>query len=59
MNEANPYVEGFQKVFYGEGYERLVEVKRKYDPSGSLFVLAGVGTEAWEYDLDSGRLCRV
>ncbi|KAI4708246.1 hypothetical protein J4E89_006868 [Alternaria sp. Ai002NY15] len=59
MNEANPYVNGFQKVFYGEGYERLVEVKRKYDPSGSLFVLAGVGTEGWEYDLDSGRLCRV
>ncbi|KAI4614833.1 hypothetical protein J4E80_006337 [Alternaria sp. BMP 0032] len=59
MNEANPYVEGFQKVFYGDGYERLVEVKRKYDPSGSLFVLAGVGTEGWEYDLDSGRLCRV
>lgn len=59
MNEANPYVNGFQKVFYGEGYERLVEVKRKYDPSESLFVLAGVGTEGWEYDLGSGRLCRV
>jgi FAD/FMN-containing dehydrogenase len=60
MNEANPFVDGFQEVFYGgaENYSRLQEVKRKYDPSASLYVLAGVGTERWEYDLDSGRLCR-
>jgi FAD/FMN-containing dehydrogenase len=60
MNEANPFVAGFQKVFYGggENYARLRSVKRKYDPTQSLYVLAGVGTEAWEYDLDSGRLCR-
>jgi FAD/FMN-containing dehydrogenase len=60
MNEANPFVAGFQKVFYGGGanYAALRAVKRKYDPSASLFVLAGVGTEKWEYDLDSGKLCR-
>jgi hypothetical protein len=60
MNEANPFVAEFQKVFYGGGanYAALRAVKRKYDPSESLFVLAGVGTEKWEYDLDSGKLCR-
>ncbi|CAN9481857.1 unnamed protein product [Alternaria alternata] len=58
MNEANPFMPTFQQAFYGSNYEALREVKRKYDPSESLYVLSGVGTERWEYDLDSGKLCR-
>ncbi|KAH7075749.1 hypothetical protein BKA63DRAFT_543102 [Paraphoma chrysanthemicola] len=59
MNEANPYNKNFAKDFYGAGYERLRSIKAKYDPNESLFVLAGVGSNAWEYDLDTGKLCRV
>ena len=58
MNEANPFMPTFQQAFYGSNYEALREVKSKYDPSESLYVLSGVGTERWEYDLDSGKLCR-
>lgn len=58
MNEANPYTSTFQQDFYGSNYERLMEVKAKYDPSESLFVLSGVGSDKWDYDLDTGKLCR-
>ncbi|KAF6828789.1 isoamyl alcohol [Colletotrichum plurivorum] len=58
MNEANAFNSHFKEDFYGESYDRLLEVKRKYDPTESLFVLSGVGSDAWEYDLNSGKLCR-
>lgn len=58
MNEANPFNSQFQQDFYGTSYDQLLEVKQKYDPTESLFVLSGVGSDAWEYDLNSGRLCR-
>jgi hypothetical protein len=58
MNEANPYTSNFKQDFYGSHYDRLVQVKAKYDPSYSLFVLSGVGSDEWDYDLDTGRLCR-
>ncbi|KAL6889993.1 FAD-dependent monooxygenase [Trichoderma evansii] len=58
MNEANPFNSQFQHDFYGSSYDQLLEVKRKYDPTESLFVLSGVGSDAWEYDLNSGKLCR-
>jgi hypothetical protein len=59
MNEANPFNPDFQNAFYGANYENLKQVKAKYDPSESLYVLSGVGTEKWDYDLDSGKLCMV
>ncbi|KAE8386199.1 putative isoamyl alcohol oxidase [Aspergillus alliaceus] len=58
MNEANPYTTNFKQDFYGSNYDRLVEVKSKYDPSESLFVLSGVGSDKWHYDLDTGKLCK-
>ncbi|KAF4546559.1 Isoamyl alcohol oxidase [Lasiodiplodia theobromae] len=58
MNEANPYNSEWKHDFYGSTYDKLVEIKKKYDPSESLYVINGVGTEGWEYDLDSGKLCK-
>ncbi|OSS43294.1 hypothetical protein B5807_12134 [Epicoccum nigrum] len=59
MNEANPFNKDFAKDYYGENYEKLRSIKAKYDPKESLFVLSGVGSDAWDYDLDTGKLCRV
>ncbi|GKZ23184.1 hypothetical protein AbraIFM66951_000728 [Aspergillus brasiliensis] len=59
LNEGNPFSSTWKRDFYGDGYERLAEIKRKYDPTGSLWGYAGVGSDLWEYDLRSGLLCRV
>ena len=59
MNEANPFNKNFAKDFYGDSYEKLRKIKEKYDPNESMFVLAGVGSDAWDYNLDTGKLCRV
>ncbi|RYP36322.1 hypothetical protein DL767_003475 [Monosporascus sp. MG133] len=53
MNEGNAFDCMFKEDFYGASYDRLVEIKRKYDPAESLFVLSGVGSDAWDYDLNS------
>ncbi|KAL3471064.1 hypothetical protein BJX99DRAFT_267057 [Aspergillus californicus] len=57
-NEGNVFSSTWKEDFYGENYGRLLEVKREYDPAESLFVLGGVGSDMWEYDLWSGLLCR-
>ncbi|KAH6670817.1 putative isoamyl alcohol oxidase [Halenospora varia] len=59
LNEANPYNSHFKHDYYGDSYQGLLDVKRKYDPTESLFVLAGVGSDGWNYDLQMGTLCRV
>lgn len=58
INEANPFNSNFKYDFYGGNYERLLEIKEKYDPTASLFVQAGVGSHQWEYNLNSGKLCQ-
>lgn len=62
MNEGNAFSRDWKKDFYGDNYDALLavkRVKRKYDPSESLFVWSGVGSDQWSYDLRSGWLCRV
>lgn len=59
MNEANPFNSNWKHDFYGVHYDRLASIKKKYDPTESLFVLNGIGSEKWSYDLSSGRLCTV
>jgi hypothetical protein len=59
INEANPFNENFRYDFYGGNYDRLMQIKREYDPSESLYVQAGVGSHAWNYSLDDGKLCRM
>ncbi|USW50386.1 Putative berberine/berberine, FAD-binding, type PCMH, subdomain 2 [Septoria linicola] len=58
MNEGNPYNSHFKHDFYGDHYEGLLAVKQKYDPTESLYVLSGVGSDSWHYDLQDGTLCR-
>ncbi|KAF2679744.1 FAD-binding domain-containing protein [Lentithecium fluviatile CBS 122367] len=58
MNEANFQQPDWKETFYGENYERLLEIKNKFDPDESFRVTAGVGSDVWEVRND-GRMCRV
>jgi FAD/FMN-containing dehydrogenase len=57
MNEADFRQPGWQGAFFGSNYERLLEVKRRYDPEGFFYATAAVGSEAWTVKGD-GRMCR-
>lgn len=58
INEANPYSSSWKHDFYGENYDALSELKSKYDPTSSLYVLSGVDSDGWDYNLTTGNLCR-
>ncbi|KAH7408846.1 hypothetical protein BKA64DRAFT_570586, partial [Cadophora sp. MPI-SDFR-AT-0126] len=59
MNKGNPYNVNFKKAYYDDSCNRLFEIKKKYDPTNSLFVLTGVGSNAWDYNLNTGKLCQM
>ncbi|KAI5238172.1 FAD-binding domain-containing protein [Aureobasidium subglaciale] len=59
MNEANPYNSNWKHDFFGINYDRLAAIKQKYDPSESLYAVSRVGSEWWDYDLQTGKLCRI
>ncbi|KAI1371219.1 putative alcohol oxidase [Hypoxylon crocopeplum] len=58
LNEGDPWESNWQRVFYGEVYERLLEIKRIYDPEFMLYGRTAVGSEAW-IEMDDGRLCQI
>lgn len=64
FNEADPNDPNWQYDFFGENYERLRSVKRRYDPDDVLWCRSCVGSERWVpenlysgFDGD-GRLCQ-
>jgi FAD/FMN-containing dehydrogenase len=50
VNECDYFQADWQRAFWGANYQRLLEVKRRYDPDGLFFVHHGVGSEAWTDD---------
>lgn len=58
MNEADRLDPNWQRNFYGEHYERLLEIKQRRDPGGVFYCPTCVGSAGWEED-DEARLCRV
>jgi FAD/FMN-containing dehydrogenase len=40
----------WQQAYWGSNYERLAEIKKKYDPDGLFIVHNGVGSEGWSRD---------
>ncbi|KAI9793346.1 MAG: hypothetical protein M1816_000238 [Peltula sp. TS41687] len=57
LNEADFQVQSWKRDLYGENYERLREVKRKYDTDDLFYATTAVGSDAWVVAGD-GRLCR-
>lgn len=58
VNEGNPFDPDWQRVFYGENFNKLLQIKDKYDPNGIFYGLTAVGSQRWEVRND-GRLCRL
>ncbi|KAJ5671513.1 FAD linked oxidase N-terminal [Penicillium longicatenatum] len=51
MNEGNPFSSTWKLDLYGDNCDRLLEIKRKHDPSESLYTWSGLGSYMWHYDL--------
>ena len=58
LNEGDVHQPNFQSVFYGNHYDRLLRIKREYDPHDMFYAQTAVGSEHWRQELD-GRLCRI
>lgn len=56
FNEADSYEVYWQDAFFGKNYERLREIKKKYDPSNTLWCRRCVGSEAL-VEQENGALC--
>ena len=50
VSESNYFQQEWQRSYWGTNYERLRQVKKKYDSSGLFFVHNGVGSEDWSRD---------
>ncbi|KAJ8094936.1 hypothetical protein PM082_010152 [Marasmius tenuissimus] len=57
LNEADPYEPDFKEAFYGSKYNRLLEIKNKWDPDQVLYGSLAVGGDRWQ-ETEEGRLCR-
>ncbi|KAI5918951.1 hypothetical protein F4810DRAFT_528981 [Camillea tinctor] len=54
FNEANPFADGWRESYWGgENYERLLEIKKRYDPKGLLKCWKCIGFE--DEDVASDR----
>jgi len=56
VNEANINEPDWQEAFWGSNYEKLVKIKKKYDPEDVFWCHPCVGNEGWE-EVDDA-LCR-
>ncbi|CRG84838.1 hypothetical protein PISL3812_02027 [Talaromyces islandicus] len=57
LNEGDWNQPNWQSFFYGINYNRLREIKDKYDPDQVFYGRTAVGSERW-VEREDGRLCR-
>ena len=48
--ESSYFQNEWQRSYWGSNYDRLLRIKRQYDPGGVFFVRHGVGSEEWSDD---------
>ncbi|KAI0126627.1 hypothetical protein BJ170DRAFT_629451 [Xylariales sp. AK1849] len=56
MNEADWRQPDFQEVFFGSNYDKLLAIKKKWDPTGLFYAIDAVGSEAYTVQ-EAARLC--
>jgi len=57
MNEADVNNPNWREEFYGANWEKLLQVKQRWDPDSLLYAQTAVGSDVWRAAAD-GRLCR-
>ncbi|KAK8086120.1 FAD binding domain-containing protein [Apiospora phragmitis] len=57
INEADFHQPDWQQTFFGANYDRLLQIKQKWDPEGRFWAIRTVGSDAWNVAAD-GRMCR-
>jgi hypothetical protein len=57
-HKASSHENNYQQVFWGDNYERLLEIKRQVDPTDVFWCSPCVGDERWA-QRDNGQLCKV
>ncbi|KAJ4985321.1 isoamyl alcohol oxidase (FAD binding domain-containing protein) [Stagonosporopsis vannaccii] len=56
VNEADFNQKNWQTEFWGSNYNKLLSIKKKWDPSSLFYATVGVGSESWSVRND-GRMC--
>lgn len=56
-NEGNWRQIGWKQDFYGANYDKLLTIKKKYDPKDLFYAVTAFGSDAWNMAVD-GRMCR-
>ncbi|ROW09306.1 hypothetical protein VPNG_05833 [Cytospora leucostoma] len=65
LGESDSSEPNWQKSFWGSNYERLLSIKKTYDPYELFYVRQGVGSEDWTVvtatglPTQNGKLCKV
>ncbi|KAK1228963.1 hypothetical protein PQX77_008003 [Marasmius sp. AFHP31] len=54
VNEGSLYEPNPKWTYFGDHYDKLLEIKDQYDPNGLFVVASGVGSDRW----DDGLNCR-
>ena len=50
ISESSFFQSDWQHAYWGTHYDRLSEVKHRYDPDGLFFIHQGVNSDAWSAD---------
>lgn len=66
FNEADVQEPNWQEAFFGSNYDKLVQIKKKWDAQGVFWAPTTPGSEAWKVEgvdpegiqTQNGRLCR-
>ena len=58
INEGDFDLQTWKEDYFGANYDKLLAVKKKYDPNDLFYAIASVGHDVWAVESD-GRLCRV